>query len=182
MRPNTTAYQGRTYYFSVVLKEKHSDYQVNVYYITVKMSGDPIDESDDEDEPINKTKIVMTIPYMNYHSQGYLKFNVPVNTSVFEDPVALNNTFLLYINNTLKQREQFQNMTFLVLNETHVNFSVKFNHPYLYGLLNKKNDLLIFEFINTSYIVLNSTGQEIIQLVNTKRIDMQFDFTGKLCS
>ena len=43
MSPNTTAYQGRTYYFSVVLKEINSDYMLNIYYMTIKINGDPVD-------------------------------------------------------------------------------------------------------------------------------------------
>ena len=42
MRPaNSTDYQGNTYYFSVVLKRTHSDYIMNIYYITVKFTGTP---------------------------------------------------------------------------------------------------------------------------------------------
>jgi hypothetical protein len=29
-----------------VLKEIHSDYMMNIYYMTIKMSGDPIDPED----------------------------------------------------------------------------------------------------------------------------------------
>lgn len=60
-------YNGRTYYFSVVLKEMHSDFMMNTYYMTIKMSGDPVDESSLMD---NATKISMTIPYLDYHSNG----------------------------------------------------------------------------------------------------------------
>ncbi len=37
---NNTDYQGNTYYFSVVLKRTRSDYIMNIYYITVKFTGD----------------------------------------------------------------------------------------------------------------------------------------------
>ena len=57
MKPNSTLYQGRTYYFSIVLKERHSDFMMNVYYMTVKMSGDPIDPNAD--------------PYANYTRVSY---------------------------------------------------------------------------------------------------------------
>lgn len=59
MKPNSTRYQGRTYYFSVVLKEKNSDFMVNINYITVKIAGDIVDDDEDDDEEgdlkINKT-------------------------------------------------------------------------------------------------------------------------------
>lgn len=45
MYPNSTKYQGRTYYFSVVLKEKNSDFMMNIYYMTVKINGDPVDST-----------------------------------------------------------------------------------------------------------------------------------------
>lgn len=44
MNPNNKTYNGKTYYFSVVLKEKHSDYMMNIYYMTIKMSGEIYDE------------------------------------------------------------------------------------------------------------------------------------------
>ena len=113
MGPNTTAYQGRTYYFSVVLKEKHSDYMMNIYYITVKLSGDIIDP--EEEVEVNKTAISMTIPYLNYHSEGTLKFSQNVNTNIFKDAQLLNNTFLIYVNNTVKQREQLREINFTVI-------------------------------------------------------------------
>jgi len=40
-KPNMSEYSGRTYYFSVVLKEVHSDYMMNIYYMTIKMTGNP---------------------------------------------------------------------------------------------------------------------------------------------
>jgi uncharacterized protein (DUF427 family) len=42
---NNTAYQGNTYYFSIVLKQEHSDYIMNIYYITVKFSGDVVSDT-----------------------------------------------------------------------------------------------------------------------------------------
>jgi hypothetical protein len=68
MTPNHLRYQGRTYYFSVVLKEKNSDTMMNVYYMTVKILGDPVDE--DDLRPPNKTEVNMTITSLNYKSQG----------------------------------------------------------------------------------------------------------------
>jgi hypothetical protein len=46
MFPNNLLYQGRTYYFSVVLKEKNSDFMMNIYYMTIKINGDPVDPSE----------------------------------------------------------------------------------------------------------------------------------------
>lgn len=59
MNPNNLLYQGRTYYFSVVLKELNSDFMMNIYYMTIKINGDPIDPEDLK--PPNKTEVSMTL-------------------------------------------------------------------------------------------------------------------------
>ena len=41
---------------------------MNVYYMTVKILGDPVDE--DDLRPPNKTEVNMTITSLNYKSQG----------------------------------------------------------------------------------------------------------------
>jgi hypothetical protein len=41
MKPNLPNYSGMTYYFSVVLKEMHSDFMLNIYYMTIIIGGDP---------------------------------------------------------------------------------------------------------------------------------------------
>lgn len=83
MKPDHKKYNGRTYYFSVVLKEKNSDYMMNIYYMTIKMSGEPYDEAA---EDANKTKVEITIPYLNYHSEGVLEFTQDVNmTAVIKE-------------------------------------------------------------------------------------------------
>lgn len=76
MNPTSRLFNGRTYYFSVVLKEKNSDFMMNTYYMTIKMSGDPVDEASLME---NATKIQMTIPYLDYHSKGIFEFSHPVN-------------------------------------------------------------------------------------------------------
>jgi hypothetical protein len=65
-------YNGRTYYFAVVLKEKNSDYMINTYYMTLKISGDAVDE---DDILANATKITMTVTYLDYNSNGIFEFS-----------------------------------------------------------------------------------------------------------
>lgn len=84
----------------------------------------------------------------------------------------------VYVNNTLKQREEIRSIEFNVIDNQTVNFTVRFTNPYLYGLLNKKNDLLIFECLNESALVANFTNQSMSSNTTSKRIDMQFDFRG----
>jgi hypothetical protein len=64
MKPNSTTYQGRTYYYSVVLKEKNSNFMMNVYYMTVKLSGDPIDPN--ADPYANYTRITFDLMNLDY--------------------------------------------------------------------------------------------------------------------
>lgn len=46
MKPYLNKHSGRTFYFAVVLKELNSDFMMNIYYMTVKVTGDLIDEED----------------------------------------------------------------------------------------------------------------------------------------
>ena len=79
---NDTKYQGNTYYFSIVLKQMHSDYIMNIYYITVKFYGDvyvePEPEVVDEEKEVvevveyTKTQINFTITEFTWKSKGQL--------------------------------------------------------------------------------------------------------------
>ena len=61
-----------------------------------------------------------------------------------------------------------------------VNFTVWFQQPYMYGLLNKKDDLLIFECINSSLLLKNPGAEILAQDYGSIRIEMQFDFRGMI--
>lgn len=52
--------------------------------------------------------------------------------------------FDVFVNNTVKEREEIRGIVFEVVDNKTYNFQVQFTNPYLYGLLNKRNDLLIF--------------------------------------
>lgn len=65
MNPDSKLYNGKTYYFSVVLKEKNSDYMMNIYYMTIKMSGEIYDEAAELEA---MTKVTINIPSLNYKS------------------------------------------------------------------------------------------------------------------
>jgi hypothetical protein len=191
MTPNNLLYQGRTYYFSVVLKEQNSDFMMNIYYMTIKINGDPIDPEDLR--PPNKTEVAMTLQYLNYSSMGQLKFSMAVLPDVFlpENKDKFWEVFDVYVYNTLKDREEILDIEFTLIDNATVNFTVQFNNPYMYGLLNKKSDNLVFKCKNISdealvgLVVLNATNQtfKVINEYNETaklRIPMQFDFRGKL--
>jgi hypothetical protein len=121
MKPNSTKYQGRTYYFSVVLKEVKSDYMMNIYYMTVKMNGDTVDDADGD----NTTKIDISISYLDYHSNGILEFSVPVN--MYNVINHLHTVFDIYVNNTESSREEIKDIEITdVGSKQKLNFTVKF--------------------------------------------------------
>ena len=90
--------------------------------------------------------------------------------------------FNVYVNNTQKEREELRDLeiSWIANSNTTFNFTARFQEPYMYGLLNKRNDLLIFECLNASLIILNASGEVLSSIYGTKRIDMQFDFRGKI--
>lgn len=83
---------------------------------------------------------------------------MPAKTEVFLSEQTLSQVFSIYVNNTLKERESIRDIEFNVIDNQTVNFTVFFQNPYLYGLLNKKNDLLIFECLNETLILANATN------------------------
>ena len=91
-----------------------------------------------------------------------------------------NSIFKVYVNNTLKEREELRDLVIIPINSTRkLNFTARFQNPYMYGLLNKRNDLLIFECINATKIILKPDEELLQSAFGTKRIEMQFDFRGK---
>lgn len=45
LRPNSTQTQGRTYYFSITVKEKNSDTVKFPYFCTIKVGGDIVEDT-----------------------------------------------------------------------------------------------------------------------------------------
>lgn len=96
--------------------------------------------------------------------------------------------FKVYVKNTLKTIDELKDFEITAHTDTNtshtLNFTCTFKEPYLYGLLNKKSDYLIFEVRNdtdlpTQLLILNMTGEEMASNTTQKRIEMQFDFRGK---
>jgi len=46
LKPDSKVYAGRTYYFTIVVKEKNSDSVKYSFYATVRVTGDIQDETD----------------------------------------------------------------------------------------------------------------------------------------
>ncbi len=148
MTPNSLLFQGRTYYFSVVLKERNSDFMMNIYYMTVKINGDPVDPDDLKPPP--KLEVSMSLAPINYKSQGQLSFSMGVNPWIFssQNKSLFWEIFDVYVINTVREREAIIDIDFEVVSNNTVNYTVKFQHPYMYGLLNKKSDNLVFRAKN----------------------------------
>lgn len=95
-----------------------------------------------------------------------MKFSMPVNTGFFShaNKSQFNELFYLYVKTIDKKEEAIRGIDFTVIDSQTINFTVRFQNPYMYGLLNKKNDNLIFKCKNCSdetlvgYLVLNSTN------------------------
>ncbi len=80
---------------------------MNIYYMTIKILGEPIDENAEND---NATKVDITVTYLNYHSEGVLEFSIPVNMpAIISD---YKKAFDVYVNNTLKEREEIREIVF----------------------------------------------------------------------
>lgn len=60
--------------------------------------------------------------------------------------------FKVYVKNTMKTIDELKGFEITSYSDTNasrtINFTCTFNEPYLYGLLNKKSDYLIFQVRN----------------------------------
>lgn len=88
--------------------------------------------------------------------------------------------FDIYVNTTVFNREEIIgiNMTSAVGDNMTFNFTIQFNNPYMYGLLNKRSDYLNFKCLNCSPLIANTSGQLFGSNSTKFRIEMQFDYRG----
>ena len=83
--------------------------------------------------------------------------------------------FDVYVTNTERKRESIVDIVFTGYNKTNVNFTVQFQNPYMYGLLNKRSDNLVFRCKNISneslvgMLVLNHTNQT-LKVINDQNV------------
>lgn len=163
--PNNRLYQGRTYYFSVVLKQVHSDFMVNIFYMTVKILGDPVDPS--ELRSPNKTTVAVNFQSLNYSSMGQITFSMAVLPYIFapENSTLFWDVFDMYVIDVNQNREEIIGVEFQVIDNMTVNFTVQFQNPYMYGLLNMQTDNLYLRAKDlddesvVGLLVLNATNQ-----------------------
>lgn len=143
--PHSIWYQGKTYYFRIVVKEKNSDSVSYPYYCTVKISGVKIDP----EEYFNFTDIQFSMGPINRYGQGTVIWNHPVNLTFVKEHWS--EMFDVYIKNvTFKEHNTtwpvknfiFTNLSDPGDNETTMWYNATFYEPYKLGLLQKKSDKL----------------------------------------
>lgn len=154
-RPDSIWYQGLTYYFMIVIKEKNSDTIMYPYYCTVKVSGVRIDP----EEYLNFTDISFKLTDIDRESKGALIWSHPVNLTFVKE--NWDSMFDVYIKN-VTYRAHNTTMPLLDFNITHLgednmtmNFTCTFDRPYLLGLLVKKSDKL---YVHMKYDLLDVKG------------------------
>ena len=135
----------------MVLKQTHSDYILNIYYVTVKFTGTPYvapvpDNSGNatDNNTFTPTPVTFNLTDIDWKSKGQMVFSIPVNmTSIVQN---WNDLFLVYVDcRTRNMTEEILlfEITSTSADLTSLNFTVTFKYPYLYGLLNKKKDYLV---------------------------------------
>jgi uncharacterized protein YycO len=99
-------------------------------------------------------------------------FSVPINPDQLMNNVS--GVFDVCVNTTVFNREEIISIDMIsnaVDNQT-FNFSIQFNNPYMYGLLNKRSDYLVFNCLNCSSLIANTSGQLIGSNTTKFRIEM----------
>ena len=75
LKPDSQWVQGRTYYYTIIVKETNSDSVKYSFYCTVKITGEPIEKND----TINYTDINYTINYIDDEGNGSIFFTNPID-------------------------------------------------------------------------------------------------------
>ena len=145
LQPDSKQYQGRTYYFTIVAKEKNSDSVKYSFYATVRVEGEIISALDPETEDGRQiTQVNYTILEVDDKGRGALKFSSPINMAWLE--VNFHDFFRVYWRDTTYRKTR-EDLPFLDFETTRfsedamtVNFTARFEKPYRLGLLVKKSD------------------------------------------
>jgi len=155
--PHSIWYQGKTYYFRIVVKEKNSDTQQYPYYCTVKISGNIVDP----EEYLNFTDITFSMGTVDRYGRGQLKWDNKVNLTFVKEHFF--DMFHVYVKNiTFKEHNMTMPVKEFIFtnlsdpnNGTTMWFNVTFYEPYKLGLLQKKTDKL---YIHLKYDLLDVKG------------------------
>jgi len=148
--PDSKKYAGRTYYFTIVVKEKHSDSVKYSFYATVRVTGDSTEQANQAyvigGDNAGKTEVNYTITYVDDKGKGSMKFTSPIHMKWVEE--HFNDFFKIYWRDTdyRKTKENLQLLDFKPTNFSAdamtIDFEIRFSKPYRVGLLVKKSDRL----------------------------------------
>lgn len=197
LNPDSKIYADKTFYFTIVVKEKNSDSVKYQFYATVRVEGTgvPADEVawDIVPNDSNITTVNYTINWVDEEGsgRGSLKFDSPINMYWLEQNFL--NLFNVYWRDTTyrdtKENKTLQDFILTDFNEDGmtVNFTMKFSKPYRIGLLVKKSDRIHIDVKEDpeSLALYNATGglwlgdPKTYRLGNTEskhRLEMIFDF------
>jgi len=98
--PNDTKYQGFTYYFTIIVKEKNSESVLYPYYCTIKVEGDIIIPN----TTIDYVNISWAIGDLFENSTGRMSFNHTVNMSFVNENFY--EMFTIYFTDTTYRRDK----------------------------------------------------------------------------
>lgn len=199
LKPDSKVYAGRTYYFTIVVKEKNSDSVKYSFYATVRVEGDQNDPDSDQSYLIGDldadgiTQVNYTIEYVDDKGHGSIKFTSPIHMRWLED--NFHDFFNVYWRDTTYRKTK-QNLTLLDFEPTifsedamTINFTMKFSKPYRIGLLVKKSDRLHIDvkedanYKGTYGLWLgDATTYELGVKTSKIRLEMIFDFDNEVMS
>lgn len=196
LKPDSKVYAGRTYYFTIVVKEKNSDSVMYSFYATVRVDG----TIQDDDSPAweigdvdgGRTQVNYTITDIDEKGNGVLRFTSPINMQWLEENFY--DFFKIYWRDTTyrKTKEDLDLLDFDAYkffdDGLTVNFTMKFSKPYRIGLLVKKSDRIhidvdmpVEEYGKLGNLWLGDPDTYELGNDNAKhRLEMIFDFDNEV--
>ena len=199
LKPDSKIFAGRTYYFTIVVKEKNSDSVKYSFYATVRVEGE-INDSETgaynigDNDVDGITQVNYTIDYVDDKGLGSLHFTSPIHMKWLED--HFQEFFNIYWRDTTYRKSK-QDLSLLDFKPTlfsedakTINFTLKFSKPYRIGLLVKKSDRLHID-IKMDEKVYGALGNlwlgdpltyEMGNKADKIRLEMIFDFDNEVMS
>jgi hypothetical protein len=182
LKPDSQWVQGRTYYYTIIVKESNSDSVKYSFYCTVKITGEPIEK----DDTINYTDINYTVNYIDDEGNGSIFFTSPINMEWLSEEGRFFDMFRVYWRDTMASKTQEDlllkdfNITDYGKDNQTINFTMTFHKPYMIGLLLKKSDRLhidVEEGFDVTQIYLgNKTEVRLLNNQTRVRLEMIFDW------
>ena len=181
-KPASKWVSGRQYYFTIVVKEKHSDSIKYSFYCTVRVTGEVFYSN----ETVENITVNYNITNMNESGSGQIIFDNDVNMTWIE--YNWYEAFYIYwVDTEFKAtNETYTPSAFYIDsygddNRT-INFTVKFDKPYNIGLLLKRSDKLyvnpLADYDYTPMFLTNTSITMMNMEEKWTRLEMIFDWTN----